>query len=302
MSAGAAAVFEVATVVGEALGYYRCGDGGLVKVPLAWSENRATWPRRIDRAGDLAESYQWAQEVLAFYSRILEFQREVFEATQVADEQSLARDGNLRRALDLNEAAGNIPALVAIVREHGPVKLAEEGAGLRESSPDAIRRMLERWLVAPDAEPNERAFFMRVVLEPQAECIALATAMVHRDVAGNECPVCQSNPQLAVIRSEGDGGKRTLLCSLCHSEWEFRRILCPACGEENHEKLPRYSAEGSKAVRVEACDTCRSYLKAVDLTVDGLAVPEVDEIATMPLDLWAAEHDYRKIQLNLMGF
>jgi formate dehydrogenase maturation protein FdhE len=28
----------------------------------------------------------------------------------------------------------------------------------------------------------------------------------------------------------------------------------------------------------------------------------VDEIATAPLDLWAVEHGYRKIQPNLMGF
>jgi len=28
----------------------------------------------------------------------------------------------------------------------------------------------------------------------------------------------------------------------------------------------------------------------------------VDEIATAPLDLWAAEQGFRKIQLNLMGF
>ena len=93
-----------------------------------------------------------------------------------------------------------------------------------------------------------------------------------------------------------------LQCSLCQSEWEFRRVLCPACGEVNHEKLPRYSAEGITAVRVEACDTCHRYLKSIDMTVDGLAVPPVDEIATAPLDLWAAERGYRKIQLNLMGF
>ena len=93
-----------------------------------------------------------------------------------------------------------------------------------------------------------------------------------------------------------------LLCSLCQSEWDFRRILCPVCGETNHEKLPRYTADGIPAVRVESCDTCRSYLKSIDMTVDGLSVPVVDEIATAPLDLWAAEHDYRKIQFNLMGF
>jgi formate dehydrogenase maturation protein FdhE len=56
------------------------------------------------------------------------------------------------------------------------------------------------------------------------------------------------------------------------------------------------------AVRVEACDTCKSYLKSFDTTLDGLLIPEVDEIAFPALDIWASEQGYRKIQLNLMGF
>jgi len=30
-------------------------------------------------------------------------------------------------------------------------------------------------------------------------------------------------------------------------------------------------------------------------------VPEVDEIASLPLDLWAAEHQYTKLKTNLFG-
>ena len=116
------------------------------------------------------------------------------------------------------------------------------------------------------------------------------------------CPVCGARPQAAVLRPEGDGGKRFLLCSLCLTEWEFRRILCPVCGEEDYQKLPRYSAEDRAAARVEACDTCHFYLKSIDLTVDGHAVPLVDEVATVPLDLWAEEHGYKKAERNLMGF
>jgi formate dehydrogenase maturation protein FdhE len=41
-------------------------------------------------------------------------------------------------------------------------------------------------------------------------------------------------------------------------------------------------------------------LKTVDLTKDGLAVPLVDEIAAIPLDLWAQEHGYTKLKTNLM--
>ena len=54
-------------------------------------------------------------------------------------------------------------------------------------------------------------------------------------------------------------------------------------------------------VRVDACDSCHHYLKTVDLTRLGLADPLVDEVAAAPLDVWAGEHGYEKIELNLVG-
>ncbi len=88
---------------------------------------------------------------------------------------------------------------------------------------------------------------------------------------------------------------------MCSTEWPFGRILCPACGEENVEKLSVYTASQFPYVRVEACDTCRRYIKTVDLTKNGHAVPLVDELATIPLNLWAKEHGYTKLQVNLLG-
>ena len=42
-------------------------------------------------------------------------------------------------------------------------------------------------------------------------------------------------------------------------------------------------------------------LKSIDLTKNGLAVPEVDEIAAVALDAWAAEQGYTKLCPNLFG-
>ena len=64
---------------------------------------------------------------------------------------------------------------------------------------------------------------------------------------------------------------------------------------------PIYTASQFDHVRVEACDTCRHYIKTVDLTKNGHAVPVVDELATMPLNLWAQQHGYVKLQANLLG-
>ena len=115
------------------------------------------------------------------------------------------------------------------------------------------------------------------------------------------CPAKHAKPVVAVLRPEGDGGKRYLVCSQCFGEWEFQRLLCPHCGEQDPAKLPVYIAEQFPHLRVEACDTCRVYLKCIDMTRDGLAVPEVDEIASITLDLWASEHGYNKLQPNVFG-
>ena len=73
------------------------------------------------------------------------------------------------------------------------------------------------------------------------------------------------------------------------------------CGEEDNRKLPVYTASDFDYVRVECCDTCKTYLKSVDLTKNGLAEPMVDEMAAAPLDLWAQQQGYSKLQFNVMG-
>jgi FdhE protein len=77
--------------------------------------------------------------------------------------------------------------------------------------------------------------------------------------------------------------------------------LCPTCGEEAEDKLPVYIAEQFPHLRVETCETCTFYLRTVDLTKDGHAVPVVDDLAAIPLSLWAHEHGYTRLQPNLLG-
>ena len=67
----------------------------------------------------------------------------------------------------------------------------------------------------------------------------------------------------------------------------FLRVVCPACDEQRFDALPIYTADGFSHARIDACDSCRVYLKTIDLTKDGLAEPAVDDLATLPPDLWA---------------
>ena len=116
----------------------------------------------------------------------------------------------------------------------------------------------------------------------------------------SRCPLCGGLPVVGVLREEGQGARRALVCALCLTEREYLRVVCPACGEQQFDVLPIYTADQFAHVRIEACDRCRRYLKTIDLTKDGLAVPPVDDIASVSLDLWARDRGYVRLRPNLL--
>jgi FdhE protein len=259
------------------------------------------WGKRIERAIYLAGQYPSTAEVLKFYLRILEFQQSLYGI--ISSRPAPSRDHTFHERLDVETAMRQLPDLLSLVQRTGPSQLAQEAAEIGRGSSEQQRQILHDFLAAADADDAVRdSFFARVLFQPMAEYLAVASAAGLAGFSGSVCPICGAKPQVAVLRPEGDGGKRFLVCSFCLTEWEFRRILCPICNEVDHQKLPRYSAQGIPAVRVEACDACHYYLKSIDMTVDGHAVPMVDEVATASLDVWAIEHEFNKISLNLMGF
>jgi FdhE protein len=271
-------------------------------VPAIPAMKKIDWDKRIQRAVELAQRYPSASELLAFYRHILDFQKTLCANVAPQSLSAAGSDAAFRERLDLDIAVQQLPALLSLVQQRGPSKLAQEAAEISRASLEQQSQMLRSFLLSTDgSEPVSNAFFARALFQPYAECLAAGTVQP-AGFSASVCPICGARPQVAVLRPEGDGGKRFLVCSFCSTEWEFRRILCPVCGEVDHQKLPRYSAEDFNAVRVEACDTCKYYLKSVDMTIDGLAVPSVDEVATATLDVWAVEQGYKKIHPNLMGF
>jgi FdhE protein len=230
------------------------------------------WDRRIERAAELAEKYPNAGEMLRLYRELAVFQSNPSLGPPVLD---------------------HLPALLDLTRRKGTAVLKDRAIYLAAHS--------DEWdgIFGGRGDPVY-AFFIRVLEQPYYERRAFESKVNTGTVQSN-CPFCFEKPIVAVLRPEGDGGRRRLLCGLCFTEWEFRRLLCPGCGEEDKEKLPVYTAAAFSHIRVEACDTCRHYITAVDLTRDGMAVPEVDEMAALPLDLWAMEHNYEKLAPNLFG-
>jgi len=257
------------------------------------------WEKREQRAKELAEDNAAARELMQFYSAVLQLQREIFLAA--SQRFVLAADRPLRAQMDLDFAASWIGQACNVAEKHGPGALAATARNFRTVNIQRWRELLTSVASSPLYDPAEvEQFFARVVLQPYAE--ALAKQMpASIGYSGSACPYCDGAPQAAVLRPEGDGGKRFLLCSFCLQEWEFRRVVCPWCGETDHHKLPRFGSDELPHVNVFACDTCKHYVKAVDMTVTGFAVPLIHEVAAAPLDLWAAQQGYTKTVPNLMG-
>ena len=251
------------------------------------------WPRRIARALALTKRYPPAADVLRFYARRTEYQ------------QSLATEWAGTR-WELPIALAALPATLDWLEANGPAGLAGHVPLLRDRQPDDWRRMLDRYLAedAFDAADAPAAFVIETLLQPLAELCAAARPASDpqppipppRPPSPAHCPFCHQRPAAGVLRDAGQGTRRALVCGLCFTEWSFERIACPSCGERKFDELPVYTAEQVDAVRIECCDTCGVYLKTIDASKDGTAVPLVDDLATLTLDLWARERGYRRVR------
>jgi formate dehydrogenase accessory protein FdhE len=283
--------------------------------------NDAKWDRRIRRANELASSYPFSAEGLRYYARLATFQKGVYGEIQkaLAGSPRISSDRSLRDELDFFLLLPKFPGFLSLIQQIAPAPLAQSAATLAMKGSAAWQHAIEDfWYRDPDlaagADGAEQAqstdhfaatYSDRVLawifLQPYAEYLADHRKVTSVDGTPSTCPLCGGKPAVGVLRSEGDGAKKSLICMLCAHEWAFRRIYCPACGEEREPQMAFYSAPEIAHVRVDVCDTCHTYLKSIDLTKTGLAVAVVDELATTPLDLWAREHGYEKLQINLLG-
>jgi FdhE protein len=263
------------------------------------------WRRRIARAEELGARYEFASEILRFYLTIARFQEQFHRELQGAFDERSVRSDPSPFAWPLPPGiAGRFNAFLSVAEQNGPASLRESAGQLRNGGEASHFQLLTVFWdrSEPGAlQPGPSDFFARAFLQPYAAYLrSLSSNVKSNGSTPFLCPFCKRRPGLGVLRPLGDGGQRSLVCSFCLAEWEFRRIVCPACGEENHAKLPVYTAEELQHIRVETCDSCRSYIKTVDMTKAGLAEPIVDEIASIPLDLWARKQGYTKLQINLM--
>jgi formate dehydrogenase accessory protein FdhE len=262
---------------------------------------------RIRRAEKLIAEKSSASELLSFYKRIASFQKSfVAQMAEAGKGQPEAQQfGSVRDSLDLTLLLPHFRNFLSLLEQNAPNALAAAAREIAAMPSDSWITLLgSYWELGGRFDQQIGAFAQflpRAFLQPCAAYVAERTAVPPVLTTPRVCPLCGGRALFGVLRIEGDGGKRRMVCSFCGYEWEFRRILCPICGEEDEKKLPVYVAEQFPHIRVEACETCKFFVRTIDLTKDGNAVPVVDDLAAIPLTLWAHEHGYSRLQPNLLG-
>jgi formate dehydrogenase maturation protein FdhE len=257
------------------------------------------WDKQIQRADRLAATANGSKDLLTFYGFLLRTQRNIYESLR--SRRDWLPTGEIE--VDLPVIRDEFPSLLTTVQQHGPKTLAEEAREWSEADPNTTSEMLRSyWYSSSDLQ-----FFGKACLQPYLRwLIATGGRPEGREPSTAEycCPICGGRPQVSYLQNKETGaesGNRDLICATCLSSWQFRRVVCANCGEERPEKLGYFHSPKWDHVRIEACDTCKHYIKGIDLTRLGLAAPIVDEVDAAPLDLWAMEHGYTKIELNLVG-
>ncbi len=256
--------------------------------------------QRAARADALAEAPSSGREPLRFAAGLFRAQGRAASGV-LAEHGRGALTGVLERDLPRIEAP--LRSVLRFLAESGPVTLRDGAASRATETQDLFAARLQTaWTGGPDERQD---FLSHAVLRAYAEAMVHAGVELDRQrtPGSGYCPACGAPPSISFRRSmaSSDGAARFLGCGLCGTEWQTNRIRCPSCGETDPQRLPGWQSETHPAARVEACETCHRYVKSVDLTLDARAVPEVDELRSLSLDLWAVERGYVRLEPGLAG-
>src|SRR6266566_3484271 len=221
------------------------------------------WKKQIHRADYLVQKANGSKELLNFYAHLLRAQKDISEFLR--SRKDWLPSGELES--DLPVLWDALPAFLKVVQSHGPASLAAEAGELLETDLQVLgERLMSYWLNASDLQ-----FFEKAILQPYLKWAAESGARpVGREVSAGEryCPFCGGSPQVSFLQNKettAESGNRDLICATCLSSWQFRRVVCVNCGEERPAKLGYFHTPEYDHVRIEACDTCKHYIKGIDL-------------------------------------
>jgi len=169
-------------------------------------------------------------------------------------------------------------------------RLASAGREDLEAMADGVLRG------TPAATDLASAPFVGAALQVYFGALAAGLPAESLERSQRGCPVCDSAPVAGVIL--GDDKLRYLCCSLCGSEWNLTRIQCWSCRSTGGIRFLEVAGDQG-GLKAEACAACRAYLKLFYRDRMPSVEPMADDVASLTLDLLAAQDGWARSGVNL---
>jgi formate dehydrogenase accessory protein FdhE len=261
----------------------------------AVAERTTVFAARKQRAQELASRFDYAGEPLRLVAALADGQESAYERARAE-----------RPAFDVLPqfvVRASLPGVMEAAMAAGTETLRE--AVLTRFHDGDLEAIVRAWL-AGDAQDETDLFLARAATSPVLEALPSLCGVLRGDATDERrCPSCGGLPQLAIHADTGEAlltAQRRLECSRCAMQWTYARMTCVSCRETGGSQLPIFADESRLPhLRIDACDVCRSYIVTVDTRKEPKAVPVVDEIVALPLELIAADRGYTKITRNMVG-
>src|SRR5712692_8092323 len=192
---------------------------------------KASWQRRIQRAKELTSQRPFAAEILGFYVQVARFQEGFYQRLENASQgkTEIAPQGRLSGPPELRELVSSFGMFLSVVETSGPARLAEMARDLRHRGDEAWSDCLDTcWSGTQPSPAAPQEFLGRAFLQPYAEFVRSRIATQWNGYTYSLCPFCNRKPGLGILRQLSDSARRSLMCSFCAAEWEFRRIVWDA--------------------------------------------------------------------------
>lgn len=216
-----------------------------------------------------------------------------FDEEEVADE--------LRRvAQNLSETAieGTPAQRTAVLLAGAEVDVAALALPALQNDAPAIERAAH----ALGADATTLGELIQLALQPVLwEAARQAAALTELDRwERGYCLCCGAWPGIAELI--GTERRRVLRCVRCGSGWSWLVLLCPYCGTDDHRDLgilelgpDETGSVESRGHRIDVCERCHGYVKAVQTFTSNSALRLVaEDVATLYLDAAATQAGYRR--------
>ena len=270
-----------------------------------------------DRIQQLKKKRPGYGEILGFYQKIKEAQDKVRaslrmdpiklkkESKKLSAEEGSSLIRKEKFPLDIESSVKLFETLCQIGKEAN-VHMAEQVGKIREALDKKkmnLRRLFKKGLTeqtveqAADEFGLDKKVFLFLIQSSIKPSIEAALEILRGELdpetwLKGQCPICGSLPSLSLLKE--DAGKRYLLCCLCGYQWRIDRFFCPFCGNKDRASLHYFHGEGEEAHRIDLCDKCHQYIKTIDYRKIEESDPVLEDLATLHLDILAAQQGYKR--------